>query len=223
MKSLLLSSLFIIPSILSAYELEFNKSFTKNIQNDKVHTNISIAVDSKEIDFINEKVEFFQDFIKENKSVTKKNGNYSLVPNYSYQNNKQKFIGYRGTLHYSIETSKYENLNQFITEIIDIRNNMNTNSVKLSVSNIQWIVSKGLSEKTIDTMRIEAIAWIKDYSKTLLDTCIITNVSINKNTGYSPQRYSKNMVMDSRTSNNITPLQTKRSIELNANYKMECK
>ena len=72
MKSILLSSLFIIPSILSAYEFEFNKSFNKNIQNDKVHTNISISVDSKEIDFINEKIEFFQDFIKENNSVTKK-------------------------------------------------------------------------------------------------------------------------------------------------------
>ena len=124
MKSILFSSLFIIPSLLSAYELEFNKSFNKNIQNDKVHTNIRISVDSKEIDFINEKVEFFQDFIKENNSVSKKNGNYSLVPNYSYANNKQNFIGYKGTLHYSIETPKYENLNQFMTEIIDIKNNM---------------------------------------------------------------------------------------------------
>ena len=69
MKKFLLSSLIIIPSILSAYELTFNKSFNKNIQNDKVHTNISISVDSKEIAFINEKVEFFQDVIKDNNSV----------------------------------------------------------------------------------------------------------------------------------------------------------
>jgi len=223
MKSLLFSSLFIIPSLLSAYELEFNKSFNKNIQNDKVHTNIRISVDSKEIDFINEKVEFFQDFIKENNSVSKKNGNYSLVPNYSYANNEQKFVGYKGTLHYSIETPKYENLNQFMTEIIDIKNNMHTNKVKLSISNVEWIVSKELYEKSIDTMRIEALSWIKEYKTTLTDSCMIKNISINKGGGYNPERYSRNVMMDSRTSAKITPLQTKRSIVLNANYKLECK
>ena len=223
MKTFLLSSLFIIPSLLSAYELEFNKSFNKNIQNDKVHTNIRIAVDSKEIDFINEKVEFFQDFIEENNSVSKKNGNYSLVPNYSYSNNKQKFVGYKGTLHYSIETAKYENLNQFMTEIIDIKNNMNTNKVKLSISNVEWIVSKELYEKSIDTMRIEAFSWIKQYKKTLTDKCTIKNISINKSGGYNPERYSRNVMMDSRTTAKITPFQTKRSIVLNANYKLECK
>jgi len=223
MKSLFFSSLFIIPSLLSAYELEFNKSFNQNIQNDKVHSNIQIAVDSKEIDFINEKVEFFQDFIEENNSVSKKNGNYSLVPNYSYANNKQKFVGYKGTLHYSIETPKYENLNQFMTEIIDIKNNMNTNKVKLSISNVEWIVSKELYEKSIDAMRIEALSWIKGYTKTLTDSCVIKNISINKGGGYSPQRYSRNVMMDSRTSAKIMPIQSKRSIVLNANYKLECK
>lgn len=223
MKNLLLSSLFILPSVLSAYELEFNKSFNKNIQNDKVHTNISITVDSKEIDFINEKVEFFQDFIKENNSVTKKNGNYSLVPNYSYQNNKQNFIGYKGTLYYGIETSKYENLNQFMTEIIDIKNNMNTNKVILSISNVEWIVSKELYERNIDTMRIEALSWIKNYIKTLSDSCMIKNVSIHKGNGYSPERYSRNVMMKSSSTINISPIQTKRSIVLNTNYKLECK
>ena len=223
MKTFLLSSVFIIPSILSAYELEFNKSFNKNIQNDKVHTKISITVNSKEIAFINEKIEFFQDFIKENNSVTKKNGNYSLVPNYSYINNKQNFIGYKGTLHYGIETPEYENLNQFMTEVIDIKNNMNSSKVKLSVSNVEWIVSKELYEKNIDTMRIESLTWIKNYIKTLSDSCIIKNVSINKGNGYYPERYSRTALMDSRSSMKITPLQTKRSIVLNANYKLECK
>lgn len=223
MKNFLLSSFFFIPSILSAYELEFNKSFTKDIQNDKVHTSLSISVDSKEIAFINEKVEFFQDFIKENNTVTKKNGNYSLVPNYSYQNNKKNFIGYKGTLHYSIETSKYENLDQFMTEVIDIKNNMNSNKVKLSVSNVEWIVSKELYEQNIDTMRIEALTWIKGYTTTLSDSCFIKNVAINKGGGYSPERYSRNVMMDSRSSMKITPLQTKRSVVLNANYKLECK
>lgn len=223
MKNLLLNSLFVIPSVLCAYELEFNKSFNKSIQNDKVNTNISISVDSKEINFINEKIEFFQDVIKDDNSVIKKNGNYSLIPNYTYQNNKQNFIGYRGTLNYSIETPKYEKLNQFITGLIDTKNNMNTNKVKLSVSNIRWIVSKDLYENNIDKMRIEAIDWIKIYTKSLADSCIIKNISINKSSGYNPPRYSKNVMLESTSSMNITPSQTKQSIVLNANYKLECK
>jgi len=223
MRSFILPSLFIIPSILSAYDLEFSKSFNKNIQNDKVQTYISISIDSNEIDFINEKVEFFQDFIKENNSVSKKNGNYSLIPNYVYKNNKQNFVGYKGNLTYSIETPKYENLNQFISEIINIKNNMNTKKVKLSVSNTQWIVSKELYEENIDTMRIEAIDWVKNYTKTLSSTCSVKNISINENNHYSSQRYSKNMMMDNVSSMNVIPSQTKRSIVLNANYKLECK
>jgi len=223
MKKILLSSLFIIPTILSAYELEFSKSFSKNIQNDRVHTNVSISADSKEIDYINEKIEFFQDFIKEDKSVIKKNGNYSLIPSYTYQNNKQIFIGYKGTLQYGLETSKYENLNQFINSIISIKSNMNTNKIKLSVSNIEWIVSKEIYEKTLDQMKIEAISWIKEYSKTLRDSCIIQNISINKNSGYNPQRYTKNLMMESSSSRTISPIQTKHTIILNANYKLECK
>ena len=100
---------------------------------------------------------------------------------------------------------------------------MNTNKVKLSVSNVEWIVSKELYEQSIDTMRIEALSWIKDYTKTLSDSCVLKNVSINKGGGYNPERYSRNVMMDSRASSKITPLQTKRSIVLNANYKLECK
>jgi predicted secreted protein len=222
MKQLLLSTLFVIPTILCAYQLEFNKSFNKEIQNDRVHTNLSISVNSKEIAFINEKIEFFQDFIKEDKSVVKKNGNYSVVPNYAYENNKQIFLGYKGILDYGIETSKYENLNQFISAIITIKNNMNTNRVKLSVSNIEWIVSTEIYEKNIDQMRSEAIDWIKEYSRNLSDNCSIQNISINKSNEYTPRKYAKNLMMESSSSMSISPIQTKHSIILNANFKLEC-
>jgi len=66
MRKILLGAICTFPSLLFSYELEFNKSFNKNIQNDKLHTNISITVNSKEVDFVNEKIEFFQDFINDN-------------------------------------------------------------------------------------------------------------------------------------------------------------
>jgi len=223
MRSFLFSSFVIIPSILCSYELEFNKSFYKSIENDNVHTNLTISVDSKEIDFINEKVEFFQDFIEEDKSVLKKNGSYNLMPTYNYKNNTKHFTGYKGTLTYSLETPKYEKLNQFMTQIIDIKNNMNLNNVKLSISNIEWIVSKELYTKNIDLMRIDSISWIKDYAKNLPDSCDVKAISINEGYSYSNQRHNKNVMMESRASMNIIPSQSKQSIVLNTNYKLECK
>jgi predicted secreted protein len=223
MRNILLGAICIIPSLLFSYELEFNKSFSKDIQNDKLHTNISINVNSKEVIFINEKIEFFQDFINEDSLVTKKDGSYSLLPKYTYQNNKQKFVGYIGSLSYGIETPKYEKLNQFITDLNSIRNNMNTNNVQLSVSSTQWIVSKELYKKNIDDMRMESIQWIKNYTKNIDNTCIVKNIAINKSNGYRIQRYEKNVMSGSPSSINASPSQTKQSIELNAHYKLECK
>lgn len=60
MKKFLLSSLFIIPTLLSAYQLEFTKSFNKDIQNDKLRTNISINIESKDVNYINNKIGFFK-------------------------------------------------------------------------------------------------------------------------------------------------------------------
>jgi len=224
MKKKLLSILPILPSLLLSYELEFSKSFSKNIQNDKLNTNISINIDSKEIEFINEKIEFFQDFINDDQTVTKKNGNYNLVPQYSYHNKKQKFIGYRGSLDYVIETPKYEDLNKFVDDINSIKNNMNSRKVKVSVSNLRWVVSRELYEKNIDTMRIESIKWVKNYIEKIDDECSIKNISINKNyQSYNTHRYAKNVMMDSSPSMKISPSQTKQSIALNTNYKLLCK
>ena len=222
MKSLLLSTVLVIPTILLSYELEFKKTFSNEIQNDKVQTNINISVNSKKIDFINEKIEFFQDFIKEDNSVVKKNGNYNLIPNYSYKNNVQKFVGYKGSLSYTIESAKYEILDKFVGDIIDIKNNMNSKRLQLTVSNVQWIVSDKLQDKNIDKLQLDAISWIKNYKNTLPGKCVIKNISINKNNAYSNRRYN-NVAVESTSSMKVSPIQTKKSITLTANYKLDCK
>jgi predicted secreted protein len=223
MKKFLLSSLFIIPTLLSAYELEFTKSFNKDIQNDKLRTNISINIESKDVNYINNKIGFFQNFIDDEKSVTKKNGNYKLLPKYSYKNKQQTFIGYKGSLDYIIESSEYERLNDFITNLHKMKKKVKTQNIKLSISNLQWIVSKELYEKNIDTMRIESIKWIKNYATNLNDNCIIKRISINQNNNYRTQRYSKNVMLESSNTFNVTPSQSEQSITLKTNYSLECK
>ena len=222
MKSLLLSTVLVIPTILLSFELEFKKTFTSEIQNDKVQTNINISVNSKKIDFINEKIEFFQDFIKEDNSVVKKNGNYNLIPNYSYKNNVQKFVGYKGSLSYTIESTKYETLDKFVGDIIDIKNNMNSKRLRLTVSNVQWIVSDKLQDKNIDKLQLDAISWIKNYKNTLPGNCVIQNISINKSNAYANRRYN-NMAIENTASMKVSPIQTNKSITLTANYKLDCK
>lgn len=223
MKKLLLSSVLFIPSLVFSYELGFNKTFSKSIKNDTLQTNVNIKIDSKNIDYINEKIEFFQDFINDNSTVTKKNGTYNLTPNYVYQNKEKKFMGYNGLLNYSIESSEYEKINYFINELTIIKNNMNTQNVKLSISNLKWIVSKELYEKNIDKMRIESIIWVKNYMKKIDDNCNIENISINQNNQYPTLRYAKSSMIESSPSFNITPSQTKQLIELKTNYKLICK
>ena len=222
MKSFLLSTVLVLPSLLLSYELEFKKTFSNEIQNDKVQTNINISVNSKKIDFINEKIEFFQDFIKEDNTVVKKNGNYNLIPNYSYKNNVQKFVGYKGSLSYTIESAKYEILDKFVGDIIDIKNNMNSKRLQLTVSNVQWIVSDKLQDKNIDKLQLDAISWIKNYKNTLPGKCVIKNISINKNNDYSNRRYN-NVAVENTSSMKVSPIQTKKSITLTANYKLDCK
>ena len=222
MKSLLLSTVLVLPSLLLSYELEFKKTFSNEIQNDKVQTNINISVNSKKIDFINEKIEFFQDFIKEDNSVVKKNGNYNLIPNYSYKNNVQKFVGYKGSLSYTIESTKYEALDKFVGDIIDIKNNMNSKKLQLTVSNVQWIVSDKLQNKNIDKLQLDAISWIKNYKNTLPGNCVIKNISINKSNEYSNRRYNS-AAIENTSSMKVSPIQTKKSITLTANYKLDCK
>ena len=223
MKKIVFSSLILLPSLLFSYQLEFNKQFSKNIKNDKLSTNITVNINSKQEYFINESIEFFQDFIKEDNTVTKKNGKYSLFPNYSYQKNKKIFLDYKGVLRYNIETPNQDKLNQFLSELNRIKNNIDPNKIKLTISNIQWIVSKDLYEKNIDSMRIDAIKWIKEYSKTLDDMCVIKNISLNKDRGYDTPAYARSTMMKDGPTLNITPLKTKENIKLNANYKLECK
>ena len=223
MKKSFLCSIILLPSILFSYDLEFNKEFSEKINNDKLSTNIRVVINSKKEYFINESIEFFQEFIDDDTTITKRNGNYSLVPNYSYQNNKQIFVDYKGILSYNIQTSNPENLNEFISELNRIKNNINKNEIQLSISNIKWIVSKELYDKSIDNIRLKSVNWIKDYIKSLDDNCIVKNITINKNNRYLRSQSIRAIAMNKSKNLNISPSKTKQDIKLNVNYKLECK
>lgn len=211
-------------SLLFSYELDFGKEFSSNLKSDILSTNIAIQVNNKNESFINSKIEDYQDFFKYDKSISKKNGNYSITPLYYYQNGKSYFKEYEGELSYKVESKYPQKINEFITELYNIKERQKNSNIKLSISNVRWEVSKKNFESTLDNLRIVSINWIENYSKSLNKNCQIKKISLNKNGAYIIP-YAKNMVaMDSPSESfSITPNRDDKTIKINANYLLECK
>ena len=222
MKKKLFFSLFLLVSNSYAYEIDFNKSFNKTIENDIVQTKVSFVVESLELDYINKNIETFHEIIKKENKVIITNGNFNQIPTYSYVNKKKTFTGYKGTLSYTVESISYKTLDKFLNKLINEQKKINSNQVKLSISNVNWTVSKKLYNQNIDKMRIESISWVKDYKTVLSDNCVIKNIRINKSSSFNPIYYKTNLTMES-SARQITPIQSDKSISLSVNYKLDCK
>jgi predicted secreted protein len=223
MKKLIIESL-LSTSLLFGYELNFNKEFSSKIKSDILATHITISVNNKKESFVNSKIEDFQELFKYDTSITKKNGNYSITPRYYYKNGKSYFKEYEGRLTYKLESKNSEKLNEFITDIYNLKDRVQYDSVKLSISNIHWEVSKEKFEESLDNLRMVSINWIENYSKNLNKNCQIKKISLNKNGGHITP-YARAMVaMDSSGKNfNVTPNSDDKTIKLNANYLLECR
>lgn len=213
---------------LNAYEINFNKNFSKNVSPDKLVTYVSVIVEKKLEREVNLEIEKFNDFIKENDLVKFKDGRYTLSPKYTYTNNKQKFVGYIGNLNYKIETQNAKNINSFISQLIDIKERINSEDLKLNISNINWEISEELNNKSFDDLRLEAIKWANEYSKELSNkvqkNCEISKIninSVNRNNIY----YARDGIVASsmKTSADVTPANTDENISINPNFLLECK
>ena len=85
MKKLL--PLLLLPILSFSYEINFNKSFSKVVNPDLLNTYININVEKKDESKVNIEIEKFNDFMKNNKSITLKNGSFTLSPKYKYYEN----------------------------------------------------------------------------------------------------------------------------------------
>ena len=214
MKQIFFILLYIISSY--GYELNFAKDFNQNLKPDILHTYISIEYNSKDETVVNDTIEQFNLFFKENNNITKKNGSFTLNPIYRYINNEQQFLTYKGRLSYTIEDKSPKKLTTFITELIEFKKE-NFNNAKLSIGTLQWSVSKKIKDKTIDNLRKIAINWIEEYKQTISETCLIKEITIsNFNSRNHPY-------MLKVSSANISPSANKKTIKLTAHYKLDCK
>ena len=231
MKNKILLSL-LLPILSFSYELDFNKSFSKQINPDLLSTNVNISVEKKDEDKVNIEIEKFNDFIKSNKVNNKikiTNGSYTLSPKYTYSNNKQQFVGYVGNLQYTAESKNAKDINSFMNEIILLKEKSNTDDVKLNISNVSWKISDEVQNNSYDDLRLESITWIETYANTisvkLSKKCEVKRININEQNGGNIMYARSEMAFSSKSkvATDVAPVNSEQNITINPNFLLECK
>jgi uncharacterized protein YggE len=227
MKKLL--PLLLLPILSFSYEINFNKSFSKVVNPDLLNTYINISVEKKDESKVNIEIEKFNDFMKNNKSITLKNGSFTLSPKYKYYENKQEFVGYVGSLRYTAESTDAKKLNSFMDELISIKDSTKSEDVKLNISNVSWKISDELQNKSYDELRLESITWLESYSKTLSTKlskyCEIKTINVNESQNGNIMYARAEMAYSSKAKvvADVAPVNSEQNININPNFTLECK
>lgn len=214
-----------------SYEINFNKSFSKNVNADSLVSNINISVEKDNEKSVNSEIEKFNDFLKKTKDVEIKNANYNLSPKYVYEKNKSIFKGYLGESRFTIKSKDASKINDFLTNLSDLKDSINSKDIELRVSNLSWEVSPILRDSTLNDLRLESIIWVEDYAKSLNDKvskkCEVKQINISENFAYP-----RAMVMSSApaldsvksfVSKEVAPISSEESITINTNFVLDCK
>ena len=208
-----------------SYDLSFNKKFEKKTYPDILQTYIKISIESEDEEYINKNLQKFNTLIKEDKTVTKKNGSFILNPMYRYYKEKQHFMGYTGSLRYEIKSDDARKINIFLDKLIELKKDFRTRSIKLSISNLAWKISDEKHNMYIDKLRLDAITWAQSYkenlSKELSKKCTIKDISINNNPNVSYFKAAR--TMEANSTSNLAPINSSQKIVINPRFKMECK
>lgn len=227
MKKLL--PLLLLPILSFSYEINFNKSFSKVVNPDLLNTYININVEKKDESKVNIEIEKFNDFMKNNKSITLKNGSFTLSPKYKYYENKQEFVGYVGSLRYTAESTDAKKLNSFMDELISIKDSTKSEDVKLNISNVTWKISDELQNKSYDELRLESITWLESYSKILSTklskSCEIKTINVNESQNGNIMYARAEMAYSSKAkvAADVAPINSEQNININPNFTLECK
>jgi len=232
----ILAVILLLPILGISYELTFSKDFERKVSPDLLSTSISISVEKKDEKSVNIEIEKFNKFINNTKNITIKNTNYSLSPRYKYINNERVFKGYLGNTSFVIETKEAKEINDFLGELMKLKDSIKSKDIKLNIDNLYWKVSKILQNKSIEELRLEALIWIDKYSKALSNEisrkCEIKDIKSFIKDNYTNNYNTKMMLSASSVASNseesvnndiITPINTQKTILLEVTYGLDCK
>lgn len=213
------SILLFIPAFLFSYDVEFTKTFSKDLIPDILSTNFSVSIEDDKEKKVLTRLEKFNDAIKKYDKVEKKLGRFNISPVYQHSSHTPVIKGYRGTISYHIKSIDGIFIADFVEKITDLKDNRDTS---VSLSDLSWKVKESTYDVTMDILRLEAINWAENYTKILSKDinkdCMLKSINFSNN-GF----IQNNQIVALRSAEMIMPEKSEESIKLTANYKMECK
>lgn len=171
----------LLPFSLYSYEVNFDKTFSKDLKVEILSNEFSVELESNSEKEVLKILTSFSKEIKEYEKINNEFKSLTIRPNYKYRANKTpKLLSYNGTLKYDISSTSAKDFNNFISKMVKVKDHRN---VSLLISNLSWKVKNSTKEKEKDKLRVESIKWIKSYSKILsleLDSqCSLKSININ--------------------------------------------
>ncbi|WP_419763571.1 MAG: SIMPL domain-containing protein [Arcobacter sp.] len=216
----------LIPFILNAYEINFSKKFTKDLIPNILGADISIIVEDKREKEVIERLDIFNNKIKEYNKVEKQLGTFNIRPQYQRSSNSPKIYGYKGTLNYKVETTDALNMGEFISMITSLKEDRDTS---VSLNNLSWRVKDDSYNVILDLLRLESIEWVENYAKNLSAdlnrTCSVKVVDLRNNILHTYRQSAASLRLDSslKRENVPVPEVSQQKISITTNYKLECK
>jgi uncharacterized protein YggE len=212
----------LLTTSLSAYTISFDKSFETFLKPDTLTTNITIQAQKSSEKEVLQKLTSFSTFISAYKDVEKKGGNYTIYPEYRYENNRRFKNGYKGSMQYQISTKNAHDFNSFIANLHDKKKDFD---VDISLSSVSWQLSPKQKEGQIDKLRLKAILWINNYAKTLSSEvsahCKVSKISLSAPSFDYPHPVmmeAKGLAADVAP----TPEQDNQKISIRPHFELEC-
>ncbi|XPV68452.1 MAG: SIMPL domain-containing protein [Halarcobacter sp.] len=217
-----LSLLVFLPILLFSFELEFNKKFNHQLPHDILKTSLIITITDDSEKEVDNRLNKFNDLIKNYNKVDKKLGIFNIRPKFRHSNNTPTIIGYIGELIYKIESDKALYMDDFISKVTDLKKFRDTT---VSISSLSWTVQETTYNVALDLLRLEAINWAKTYahnlSNDLKENCKIKSISIDtSNTSANSDLYKD---IDVKSTSITIPKANQQIVQINPKFKLECK
>lgn len=211
-----------LPFSLFSYELNFDKTFSKDLKVEILSNNFHIKLESNSEKEVYKILKSFEKEIKNYNDVDKKFDSLTIKPNYKYRANRTpKLLSYNGSLKYEISASSAKDFNNFISRMVKVKDHRN---VSLLITDLSWKVKDSSKENEKDELRVEAIKWIKSYSKILsleLDsTCSVKSIILDS---LEQKNIIENIDASEKYKKILPTSNLSRNIAINAHYILDCK
>ena len=221
MKKLFLT-LFAAVSLV-AFELEFDKKFETKVAPDTAVTYLKISLQKESERDITQRLQEVATYINGYRQVDKEGGEFTIEPNYYYENSKRVQDGMVGYMKYRISSSNIDNLDMFLDDLLSEKKSEN-----IEVKNYGYEVSQKLFDEKLEQLRLQSILWsiayAKDLSAKIYKSCEVSHISFSKRQ-IQPRMLSAAADSSRDLDASFAPQPTKheQTITLNPKLILECK